>query len=241
MYIRNEINNPQLIHEAMKFIAYYRVSTRKQGTTGLGLEAQKTAVKAFITARGGIEVPPAFTEVESGKNNTRPELRKAINQCKAVGATLLIAKLDRLSRNVSFIFDLKAELEAAGVDFIACDMPEANTLTLGVMAAMAQHEREIISKRTKAGLQEAKKRGVQLGTPENLTDEARAKAHKSISKQAKEHTGTRHAFHFIQPLRMEGMSYSDIAERLNGEGYTTRTGKQFHAAQVHRIFKRFNP
>lgn len=223
----------------MKFVAYYRVSTRKQGSTGLGLEAQKTAVKAFIQARGGIEVPPSFTEVESGKNNSRPELRKAINQCKAVGATLLIAKLDRLSRNVSFIFDLKAELEAAGVEFIACDMPEANTLTLGVMASMAQHEREIISKRTKAGLQEAKKRGVKLGSPENLTDEARAKAHRTISEQAKAHTGTRHAFHFMQPLKAEGLSYAAIADRLNAEGYRTRTGKEFHAAQVHRIFKRF--
>src|SRR6056297_1708444 len=132
-----------------KFIAYYRVSTKQQGASGLGLEAQKTAVKNFIHSRGASEIPPPFTEIESGKNDDRQELRKAISRCKETGATLLIAKLDRLSRNASFIFTLRDELQQAGVDFIACDMPEANTLTIGIMATMAQHEREIISKRTK--------------------------------------------------------------------------------------------
>jgi len=223
----------------MKYIAYYRVSTQKQGSTGLGLEAQRTAVKQFITSRGGIEVPPSYTEVESGKKNDRPELRKAINQCKDTGATLLIASLDRLSRNVAFIFDLKAELESGGVDFIACDLPEANTLTLGVMSAMAQHGRELTSKRTKAGLAEAKKRGVILGTPENLTEEARAKAHRTISEKAYSNLQNRHAFHFIKPLKEEGVSYQKIADRLNSEGYRTRKGKEFHASQVHRIYARY--
>lgn len=224
----------------MEYVAYYRVSTKQQGKSGLGLDAQKTAVKNFIESKGGAEVPPPFTEIESGKNDKRPELRKAINRCKQTGATLLIAKLDRLSRNASFIFTLRDELQQAGVDFIACDMPEANTLTIGIMATMAQHEREIISKRTKEGLAEAKKRGVQLGNPENLTDDARAKAHRSISNKARNAKAVRHAFHFIKPLREKGESYKSIADQLNDEGYTTRTGKQFHASQVSRIWKRLN-
>lgn len=222
----------------MKYIAYYRVSTKQQGTSGLGLDAQKTAVKNFIESRGGAEVPPPFTEIESGKNDNRTELRKAITRCKETGATLLIAKLDRLSRNASFIFTLRDELQQAGVDFIACDMPEANTLTIGIMATMAQHEREIISKRTKEGLAEARKRGVQLGNPDNLTEQAKQKAHRTISENARTDKAVRHAFHFIKPLREAGESYSSIADKLNAEGYRTRTGKQFHASQVSRIWKR---
>lgn len=224
----------------MKYIAYYRVSTKQQGQSGLGLDAQKTAVKNFIESKGAKELPPPFTEVESGKNDKRPELMNAIARCKETGSTLLIAKLDRLSRNASFIFKLRDELQAAGVGFIACDMPEANTLTIGIMATMAQHEREIISKRTKEGLAEAKRNGKELGNPENLTDEARAKAHRSISKKARTAKAVRHAYHFIKPLREAGESYNAIAKQLNAEGYRTRKGKKFHASQVMRIWKRLN-
>lgn len=226
--------------ETIKYTAYYRVSTKQQGNSGLGLEAQKTAVANFIKSRGAIEVPPPFTEIESGKNDARPELRKAIDYCKKSGATLLIAKLDRLSRNASFIFQLRDELQKANVDFIACDLPEANTLTLGIMASMAQHEAEIISQRTKAGLAEAKRKGVKLGNPDNLTPEAKAKAHKTISDKARNDTNVRHAFHFIAPLRKAGQSFASIAKQLNSEGYRTRTGKDFHAIQVKRIFDRLS-
>lgn len=222
------------------YVVYYRVSTKQQGQSGLGLDAQRTAVAAFLKSREATEVPPAYTEVESGKNADRPELRKAIQRAKDTGSTLLIAKLDRLSRNVSFIFSLKAELEAAGVSFVACDLPEANTLTLGIMATMAQHEREIISQRTKAGLQEAKRRGKVLGNPANLSDDARAKAWATISNKARTDKGARHAFHFIKPRRDQGVSYQQIADELNAEGYRTRTGKEFHPAQVQRIWKRFS-
>ena len=224
----------------MKYTAYYRVSTRQQGNSGLGLEAQKTAVSNFIKSRGAKEVPPPFVEVESGKNNDRPKLKQAIKHCKKHGTTLLIAKLDRLSRNASFILNLKDELQQANVEFIACDMPQANTLTLGIMAVMAQHEAEMISERTKAGLAEAKRRGVQLGSPENLTEEAREKAHASISKKARNDQTVRHAFHFIKPLKEKGLSYAKIAHELNTEGYKTRTGKEFHAIQVQRIYKRLS-
>lgn len=221
-----------------KFVVYYRVSTKQQGNSGLGLEAQKSAVASFLAARGAQEIPPAFTEIESGNNGDRPQLKKAIERAKETGATLLIAKLDRLSRNVSFIFDLKADLEAAGIGFVACDLPEANTLTLGIMATMAQHEREIISQRTRAGLQEAKRRGRKLGNPANLTDTARKKGHGVISEKARNDQAVRHAYHFIKPRRDQGLSYQQIADELNAEGYRTRTGKAFHAAQVQRIYNR---
>lgn len=223
-----------------KFIAYYRVSTKQQGDSGLGLDAQKRDVKRFIESRNGKQVQPPFVEVESGKNDQRPELKKAIQRCKQTGSKLLIAKLDRLSRNASFIMNLRTELQKAGVDFVACDMPNANTLTIGVMATLAQHEREMISERTKKGLAEAKARGVELGTPENLTDEAREKGINTVQENARNNTAWRHAYHFIKPLREKGMSYNKIANKLNAEGYSTRSGKEFHASQVSRVWKRFN-
>jgi len=221
----------------MKFTAYYRVSTNKQGQSGLGLEAQKESVRRYVTGKGEA-VPPPFIEVESGKNNDRPVLKQAIAHCKANGTTLLIAKIDRLSRNAAFILMLKDELESAGVKFVACDMPEANTLTIGMLAVIAQAEREAISKRTKAALKAKKDRGEQLGTPENLTPAAMAKGHATIAKMARQDKSVRHAYHFIAPLRDKGLSFAKIAAELNAEGYTTRKGGQFYAAQVKRIYDR---
>lgn len=221
------------------YVIYYRVSTQKQGRSGLGLEAQQFAVDNYLKSKNHEEYSPSFTEIESGKNNNRNELRKAINLCKETNSVLLIAKLDRLSRDVAFIFTLKAELQNAGVDFIALDLPEANTLTLGIMASMAQHEREVISQRIKSALAMAKKRGVKLGNPGNLTKEARLRSYETIKRNAREDVGIRHCFHFIKPLVEMGYSYPRIAEKLNMEGYTTRKGKQFHAWQVWNIYKRF--
>lgn len=224
---------------AQKYVVYYRVSTKKQGNSGLGLEAQQAAVDAFLSNNEAEEVPPAFTEVESGKNNDRPELRKAIDRCKQTGSQLLIAKLDRLSRNAAFILNLKEELQVAGIDFRALDLPEADFMMLGFMAVLAQKERELISERTKAGLKAAKARGQKLGSPQNLTDAARAKAHASTSRKAREDQGVRHAWHFIKSLRTEGRSYAAIAAALNEEGYRTRTGKLFQPQSVLNIYNRF--
>ncbi len=141
----------------MEYVAYYRVSTRRQGDSGLGLEAQKAAIQAFIAGRGAIVAE--FTEVESGKLATRPQLDAALLAAKRAKATLVIAKLDRLARNVAFI----AALLEKHVPFVACDMPEANEFMLHVMAAVAQHEARAISERTKAALAAAKRRGVRLG------------------------------------------------------------------------------
>ena len=145
----------------MKIVAYQRVSTARQGISGLGMDAQAQAINAFSTQRGAT-ILETFIEVESGKNNERPQLEKALHLSKVTGATLVIAKLDRLSRNASFLLALRD----SGVKFIAADMPDANDLTVGIMALVAQQERETISKRTKDALKAAKARGVKLGNPE---------------------------------------------------------------------------
>ncbi len=144
-----------------KFVTYFRVSTRKQGRSGLGLEAQQHAVRQYLFQIGGMETA-TFTEVESGKDDTRPQLAKALQRCRQTRATLLIAKLDRLSRSGAFLYRLKDD----GTRFQALDIPEANTLTLGVMIAMTQHEREIISKRTRDALARRRAKGLPLGNPQ---------------------------------------------------------------------------
>src|SRR5262249_37856675 len=138
---------------------YLRVSTARQGQSGLGLEAQRSAVQQFVAGRGGKTIAPEFVEVESGKVNARPQLEAAIKRCRMTGATLAVAKLDRVSRNAVFLLTLRD----SGIQFVAVDMPEANTLTVGIMALMAQHEREAISARTKVALKAAKARGKVLG------------------------------------------------------------------------------
>lgn len=144
----------------MRTINYYRVSTAKQGRSGLGLDAQRAAIDAYCSSHS-CEPLAEYTEVESGKRDDRPELIKALHHAKVTGATLVIAKLDRLSRNMAFL----ATLQDAGTKFIAADMPEANELTIHIMAAMAQAERKAISKRTKEALAAAKARGQRLGNP----------------------------------------------------------------------------
>lgn len=142
-----------------RYIAYYRVSTARQGQSGLGLEAQQTAVRSFVAADAAIV--EEFVEVESGRRNDRPQLLKALAACRRHNAVLIIAKLDRLARNVAFV----SNLMEAGVDFVAVDMPHASLLTVHILAAVAEHEREMISQRTKAALAAAKARGARLGNP----------------------------------------------------------------------------
>jgi len=219
-----------------KYVAYYRVSTKKQGKSGLGLDAQRDTVQKFIK-RNGDRIIAEFTEVESGKNNDRLELSKAIEMAKENDATLVIAKLDRLSRNVSFISQLMDEK----VKFVCCDMPEANELTIHIFAAMAQFERKRISERIKEALDAKRVREPDWkpGNPQNLTKEARQKAYESISRKAREAKEIRHAYHFIRPLREQVVSYEKIAVMLNKEGYRTRRGKKFSGWQVWNIYKRF--
>ena len=213
------------------YIAYYRVSTQQQGRSGLGMEAQQQAVRSFLKDEHLLKAE--FTEIESGKRDTRPQLTAAIAQAQQIGATLLIAKLDRLSRNAGFIFALRD----SGVKFLAVDMPDANHLTVGILAVIADHERQAISDRTKAALSALKARGVQLGRPDNLTAAARAKATDVIRKNAYNHPQNKRAGAYALSMHQQGKSLSRIAQNLNEHGFTTRRGKQFHAMQVKRLIK----
>jgi DNA invertase Pin-like site-specific DNA recombinase len=211
------------------YTPYYRVSTQKQGASGLGLEAQRAAVLAFVAdpAQLGAE----YVEIESGKKNQRPQLLAAIAEARRVGATLLIAKLDRLSRNAGFIFALRD----SGVDFVCCDMPDANTLTVGLFAVIAQHERETISKRTKDALAAKKARGAQLGSPQNFTGAVIAQGQAAMQHNAREHQANRQAAQLAELLRAKGQTLWQIAAKLNEAGYRTRRGKAFHATTVQRL------
>lgn len=217
------------------YVAYMRVSTAKQGRSGLGLEAQQAAITAFLR-EGDRLLSPAYVETESGKQNNRPELAKALNRCKLTGATLLVAKLDRLSRNVAFI----ATLQDAGVRFVAADMPEANELTIHIMAAMAQHERKAISRRTREALAAAKARGTKLGGWRERKDKKPRRpvdnrlgteARRAKAKAFNESVGQA-----IAELRAEGVeSLTAIARRLNEQGVRTSRGGRWHATQVARV------
>ena len=216
----------------MEYVVYYRVSTKKQGKSGLGLAAQKIQVTNFL--KDDDSILSEFTDIDSGKNDNRVELQKAIDHAKKNNAKLLIAKLDRLSRNVSFIFHLRD----SKVDFVCCDLPDANTLTIGIFATMAQHEREIISKRTKAALQVRKARGYKLGTPKNLTNEGRSKAWQTTRDKATNNANNRRAAMMICEL-YGTMSLQAIADKMNDGGFKTSTGKAFHKTSVSRIYKRY--
>jgi len=217
-----------------KFIAYYRVSTSKQGRSGLGLEAQKKTVADFIKGDKTTHLIAEYKDVESGKNDNRPHLVEAIDHAKKSQATLLIAKLDRLSRNVSFIFMLKD----SKVDFVACDIPDANTLTIGIFAVVAQHEREIISKRIKEALAAKKARGFKLGMPENLQPKDRLKGLQTRIVNARANKNNLQASETIKHLRKCGHSFMAIASRLNELEYTTRRGKSFYPITVQRLYER---
>jgi DNA invertase Pin-like site-specific DNA recombinase len=214
----------------MNFISYIRVSTKKQGESGLGLEAQEAVVKNY-TSRG--ELIASFIEVESGKNNTRPQLLKALQACKEHNAVLVIAKLDRLSRNLTFI----SQLMDAKIKIVCCDMPEANELTLNLMAVLAQQERKWISERTKSALAALKERGVKLGSPQNLDATASAKGVAANQKKAKENPNNKRAMQMINLFSKEGMKLQQIADKLNESGFHTSTGRTFRPEQVRRLMK----
>lgn len=210
-----------------RFVAYYRVSTDKQGLNGNGLEAQKVAVKKYISSLN-CEILQSFEEVESGANNRRPQLDAAIQFAKSQKATLCIAKLDRLSRNAAFLLTL----QESKIDFVACDMPNADKLSIGIIALLAQRERDLISERTAAGLAVARARGVKLGSPDP------AKAWKSAAKEIERRklAFSREILKSINEIRSTGVkTLSRIADCLNKRGERTRRGAVFTATSVKRI------
>ena len=217
--------------EDRNYVAYYRVSTARQGVSGLGLEAQKTCIDSAIS-QGTLLAE--FTDIESGKKRNRAQLQAALKMCRETGATLIIAKLDRLSRDVKFIF----ELRDSGVDFFACDLPDFNTLTLGMFATFAQYEREKISERTKAAFKAKKLRGDKEWRETNLTNELRLSGSIVASENAKINPNNVRARAFIEQLtRGRKMSLREIADQLNSAGFATSKGKKFTQVQVSRLMK----
>jgi len=212
-----------------KYIGYVRTSTGKQV---LGLEEQKSRINQFITSNNDFLVD-IVSEQESGKNNEREGLEIAVNLCVKNGYTLLFTKLDRLSREVEFLFTLRNK----GVKLRCIELPELNTLTLGIFGSVAQWERELISSRTKRGLEELKKRGVKLGTPQNFTKEGRIKGLEVVKFNKASNENWRRAKTFIEHFQMKNgyISLSEIAKELNSNGYKTRRGCRFTAIAVKRL------
>jgi DNA invertase Pin-like site-specific DNA recombinase len=224
---------------AGRFVSYLRVSTDKQGERGLGIEAQRKAVEDFLNG-GDWKLAREFVEVESGKHDDRPKLRAALHHAKVTGATLVIAKLDRLSRNLAFI----AALQESGVRFVAADMPEANETMIQFMAVIAQHERKAISARTKAALAAAKARGQKLGTP-NLEALRRVGAGQpgwTAGAEGNRRGAERFARDItpiIEDIRQAGItSLRAIAAELNARGILTARGGRWDATRVRRLLAR---
>ena len=214
---------------SMKFIAYYRVSTKKQGFSQLGLKAQKQAVESFISPD---LIDKEFTEIETGTNKKfRPVLNEALELCKKHNATLVIAKLDRLARNVSFV----SSLMDSKVKFKAVDMPEATDLTIHIMSAIAQNEAKVISSRIKSALAQSTKK---LGNPQNLTREAQMRGVYTIKLKAKQNGNNKRALAFVSDMDYKNLTLREIAEKLNRNEFKTSTGKMFGTTQVIRILKK---
>jgi DNA invertase Pin-like site-specific DNA recombinase len=211
-----------------KYVAYFRVSTARQGVSGLGLDSQRETVSNFVAGRG--EVIGEYTEVETGKGGDalakRPQLAAALALCKKSGATLAIAKLDRLSRSLLFI----ATLMQTKTKFVACDLPEANTLTLHLMAAFAEHEAKRISERTKDALAQAKLRGVVLGATAKTNfkpnHEARTQAADAFAERLR---------HVIDGMARRGLTERRMVLELNDLGIRTARGGEFSETQLRRV------
>ena len=207
-----------------KFVAYYRVSTQRQGQSGLGLEAQQKAVADYLNG-GSWKLVAGFTEVESGRRKNRPQLAAALEAARQQKATLVIAKLDRLARNVAFV----ANLMDSKVEFVAVDFPQANRLTLHILAAVAEHEAKVTGERTKAALQAAKARGTVLGT------NGKALARRYRSEALGRAVGLADT---VRALQATHPTVRALAVALNERGVPTPNGGQWHASSVHRLLRR---
>ena len=225
--------------QTTKYVAYLRVSTHKQGFSGLGLEAQKEIIQNHLR-----DITPIaeYTEVESGRKTDkgRPQLRKALEHCRKEGAILIVAKLDRLARNVSFLSSL---LEENDVEIVFCDFPQANKMVLHILAAISQYEAELIATRTKHALAAKKARGAKLGNPEHLLDkyeEALANSNKTNREKAKANPNNKRAVAFLKILAGQDMTLNQMAETLNKEGFVTSQGFQFTPSTIYKLIKRYN-
>lgn len=220
------------------FVAYLRVSTQRQGYSGLGLEAQREIIHNYLRDRKPIF---EYVEVESGRKTDkgRPKLKEALSQCRTYGAKLIVAKLDRLARNVSFL----SALLDSDVEIIFCDFPQANKMVLHILASISQYEAELISSRTKQALAAKKARGCKLGNPEHLMDkhkEAIANSNKTNSQKAEDNPNNKRAVAMLRILAEQGMTLTEMTDKLNKEGFVTSKGYEFRASQVYVLLKRYN-
>ncbi len=218
-----------------QYVAYLRVSTQKQGYSGLGLEAQREIIQKHLCDK----IPVAeYIEIESGRKKERPRLKEALALCRKDGATLIVAKLDRLARSVSFLSNL---LES-DVDIVFCDFPQANKMVLHIISAISQYEAELIAARTKASLQAKKARGFKLGNPEHLLDkhqEAIQNSIKTCRTKADNNPNNKRAVAMLRILVKENSSYCEMAKILNQEGFVTSRGCSFTKSTVYKLIKRY--
>ncbi len=219
----------------VKYVAYLRVSTQKQGYSGLGLEAQKEIITNYLK-----DVKPIaeYIEVESGRKSDRPKLKEALEKCKKEGATLIVAKLDRLARNVSFL----SQLLESNIEIVFCDFPSANKMVLHILGAISQYEAELISARTKAALQAKKARGIKLGNPEHLMEkhaEAIRKGSETNRQKALNNPNNKRAAAILRTLVGQNLTLQEMADALNNEGFTAPKGGKFSPTQIDVLLKRY--
>jgi len=222
--------------EQTNYVSYLRQSTKKQSLSNLGIEAQREIIQKYL---GQIKPIAEFVETESGKKTDRPKLAEALDLCRKTKSTLIVAKLDRLSRNVAFT----SKLLESDVEIKFCDFPEANRLVLHIIASIAEYEAGLISTRTKQALKAKKARGVSLGKPENLVNnlgKAITKSNLTNRQKALDNDNNRRAIAMLKVMATQDLSLSEMARRLNEEGFVTSQGKQFTAWQVSVLLKRYN-
>ena len=222
----------------IRYVAYLRVSTQKQGFSGLGLEAQREIIEKYLRDKKPIA---EYIEVESGRKTDkgRPKLKEALELCRKTGAKLIVAKLDRLARNVAFL----SQLLESDVDIVFCDFPQANKMVLHILAAISQYEAELVATRTKQALAAKKARGATLGNPEHLMDNldsAIAKSTETNKRKAAENPNNMRAAAMLQVLAKEGKTLQEMADYLNAQGFTTSKGYKFTRSAVLVLLKRNN-
>lgn len=221
----------------IEYVAYLRVSTQKQGYSGLGVEAQKQLIQNYLSDK----IPIAeYIEVESGRKTDRgrPKLKEALELCRKTGAKLIVAKLDRLARNVAFL----SQLLESDVDIVFCDFPQANKMVLHILAAISQYEAELVATRTKQALAAKKAQGYTLGNPEHLMDkldEAVAKSVETNKRKAEENPNNKRAAAMLKVLAKEGRTLQEMADYLNEQGFTTSKGYRFSRSSVYVLLKRY--
>ena len=225
------------MENSIEYVAYLRVSTQKQGYSGLGIDAQKEIIQNYLSDK----IPIAeYIEIESGRKTDRgrPKLKEALDLCRKTGAKLIVAKLDRLARNVAFL----SQLLESDVDIIFCDFPAATKMVLHIIAAISQYEAELVATRTKQALAAKKAQGYTLGNPEHLMDkldEAVAKSVETNKRKAEENPNNKRAAAMLKVLAKEGRTLQEMADYLNEQGFTTSKGYRFSRSSVYVLLKRY--